>query len=229
MGKMKCVYKSRRRKRTKSKRGNVLAKVAKIKYQPTPFPQVMRTRVNFTEAVIFNPAAIAGSYQWNANSLFDPNRTGGGKQPFFYDELCTANGPYYRYRVRGLKYKFLITGANTPLRWTIGPYNNTNPASYDQLAQMIGSKEGVINAMSNGGTTSNKCSGYFRVRDVLGEDVIANHTDGAIYSTNPSNLVLLGLRVECLDGVTNISNLNIIVDFWYYCDFYDTEAPPESA
>ena len=65
---------------------------------PLPFSRTVRLRYN--EYVTFNPAGSIATYQFSANSLYDPNATLGGHQPFMYDKMAEN---YNHYLVLGSK------------------------------------------------------------------------------------------------------------------------------
>jgi len=58
-----------------------------------PIPQRYITKMKYSELVSTN---ANGFYSFNLNSIFDPNRTGIGHQPYGFDTLATL---YNRYRV----------------------------------------------------------------------------------------------------------------------------------
>lgn len=58
-----------------------------------PIPQRYITKMKYSELVSTN---ANGFYAFNLNSIFDPNRTGIGHQPYGFDTLATL---YNRYRV----------------------------------------------------------------------------------------------------------------------------------
>lgn len=58
-----------------------------------PIPQRYITKMKYSELVSTN---ANGFYAFNLNSIFDPNRTGVGHQPYGFDTLATL---YNRYRV----------------------------------------------------------------------------------------------------------------------------------
>lgn len=43
--------------------------------------------------------SVNNRHEFRMNSLFDPNKTGGGGRPGYFTSLCSANGPFSRYRV----------------------------------------------------------------------------------------------------------------------------------
>lgn len=65
---------------------------------PLPFSRTVRLRYN--EYVTFNPAGNIATYIFSANSLYDPNTTGTGHQPFMYDKMADN---YNHYLVLGSK------------------------------------------------------------------------------------------------------------------------------
>lgn len=100
---------------TKKQKMSIATKKTKIlkPYMPTkvyigrqPFPlQLFNTLTYFESRTI---AAVGGLavYQFSANSLFDPNRTGAGHQPAYFDQLMAV---YDHYTV--IRSRFKITPA----------------------------------------------------------------------------------------------------------------------
>lgn len=73
----------------------------------SPFPREMMTQFTYAENfTITSTVGAVYNYLFSANSLFDPNVTGTGIQPRFYDTLVGANStaaPYQSYRVMSSK------------------------------------------------------------------------------------------------------------------------------
>lgn len=73
-------------------------------------PDQLLTSVRYTEQLARGPTASSDDYQFNLNSIFDPNRTGTGHQPLGHDQL---NLFYNRYRVVRCKYHVMINNLGT--------------------------------------------------------------------------------------------------------------------
>lgn len=88
------------------------ASTKKIKsYIPTkvyigkqPLPLQLFNTVKYAESVVMTPSGGLVIYQFSCNSLYDPNRTGTGHQPGYFDQLIAI---YDHYTV--LKSRFKIT------------------------------------------------------------------------------------------------------------------------
>ena len=65
---------------------------------PYPFRETVKLRYN--EYVTFNPTGPIATLQFSANSLYDPNASLGGHQPFMYDKMADN---YNHYLVLGSK------------------------------------------------------------------------------------------------------------------------------
>jgi len=73
-----------------------------------PISQRYICKMKYAEAV---NSDAAGLYAFNLNSIFDPNRTGVGHQPYGHDTLSIL---YNRYRVISCSYRVIAqTSANT--------------------------------------------------------------------------------------------------------------------
>ena len=64
-----------------------------------PIPQRFITKMKYSEILTTDSV---GHYRMNLNSIFDPNRTGVGHQPYGFDTLATL---YNRYRVISCGYR----------------------------------------------------------------------------------------------------------------------------
>lgn len=67
-----------------------------------PIPQRFITKLKYSEFVSSN---ANGNFAFNLNSIYDPNRTGIGHQPYGFDQLATL---YNRYRVISCGYRIHI-------------------------------------------------------------------------------------------------------------------------
>lgn len=63
------------------------------------FPGRMRTKLRYVESIgVTSTAGAVGAYAFNANGLYDPNDSGGGHQPMYFDQYMTV---YDHYKVLG--------------------------------------------------------------------------------------------------------------------------------
>ena len=72
-----------------------------------PLPQRYITKQKYS--TVFAISALQNMYQFNLNSVFDPNRTGLGHQPYGFDQLAAL---YNRYRVISCSYVINVSSAN---------------------------------------------------------------------------------------------------------------------
>lgn len=65
------------------------------------FPDKISTKLQYSDVVQLQASAgTPGLWQFRMNSLFDPDFTGTGHQPKWFDQLAAV---YFRYRVKGAK------------------------------------------------------------------------------------------------------------------------------
>lgn len=117
---------------------------------PTPFPIAKRCTLRYSD--IYTMTSTSGSVAlqvFKLNSAYDPDSTGAGHQPRFFDQFCTATGPYLNYRVRGWRWKanFGFTAASAVEQFRIQAVTNTTGsiASYPSAAELPGAQDGWLN------------------------------------------------------------------------------------
>jgi hypothetical protein len=78
-------------------------------------------------------AGLLGTqHQFNLNSLFDPDRTAIGHQPYGYDQLCSSSGPYLKYKVNRARVRLEFTHPNSGDARTYAFVAMRNDASISQ-------------------------------------------------------------------------------------------------
>lgn len=90
-------------------------------------PDRMLLKLPYYEAIKWS-GNTAAFYDWNLNSIYDPNRTGVGHQPLGYDQWKSF---YNRYRVYGVTVRFSATNlADVPVRVGIIGDNLASGSAY---------------------------------------------------------------------------------------------------
>jgi len=200
---------------------------------PTPFPDRMRCVLTYSSSyisVIANSAA-AGRQQFSMNSLFDPDFTGTGGQPEFFDQLSTL---YNRYRVYGCAIKvtllpFTTAGAqiNVPTNVVLVPSAlSLASLNVDDCAGLPRAQNRVCTGNMDYKTTtmigSHSVSEILGVKDVEGADRLQ-----ATINASPSEQSLWSIVARTADGVTATS-LGISVRLTYDCEFFDRQIASQS-
>lgn len=115
-------------KTTKKTRTTVVKKktLPRYNYVPTkvylgkqPLPLQLFNTVKYAESVVVTLIGGFNSYLFSCNSLFDPNRTGTGHQPMYFDQLIALYDHYTVLRSR-IKFSPLPGGLfDTPFAATV--------------------------------------------------------------------------------------------------------------
>jgi len=120
------VSKMGKRKRS-TKWGTTVTKRRKPQYNPMRgisvrtadfgFPDTFSTKVKYADVFTLTGGVGAiGNQVFTVNSLFDPDLSGIGHQPMWFDQICGPQGtaPYGRYRVKGAKVKVTFATVSPP-------------------------------------------------------------------------------------------------------------------
>lgn len=88
-----------------------------------PFSSRFITKLKYSEAFVLN-VANNWTQTMRLNSLFDPNLTGVGHQPYGFDQLAAI---YNRYRVIATSYCINAYSGTSPIRFACIPVNDAPP------------------------------------------------------------------------------------------------------
>jgi len=143
-------------------------KVARRGYKSTnivgralnPISQNYVCKLKYCSAVVTNNA---GQYVFNLNSLFDPDLTGVGHQPYGYDQLAVL---YNRYRVIGTSWHVTCLKQSAPVVLAALPANETTSGIITCSEMRENPRAKFIN--QNPGSAVKTLSGYTSIPSLVG-------------------------------------------------------------
>lgn len=215
-------------------------------YKPTPvitglggndygFPDKLRTRIRYCETVqtVLTAGAIT-NYVFRMNSLNDPNFTGVGHQPRYFDQFCSGNGPYNQYRVLGSKIKVTFTPVtdNTAGVVNTAPVlcaiynqpNSTTAATTDFDIMELSNCNWTVLQNKPGGNNVKTLTNTFSINKDLGTSRW-DDTNSAFYNSNPADAYYANILMYDQNFAPNV---RIYVEIDYNVEFFDLFDPPRS-
>jgi len=101
-------------------------------YSNDPFLPEMRRRLTYSTIAGLSSAAtgnVGTTKVLGLNCLYDPDISGAGHQPFGFDQLCSANGPYLRYKVNSVHIKVTCITQGSADAWAVFAVHNAASAA----------------------------------------------------------------------------------------------------
>ena len=153
------------------------------------FPDVLNTTLRYnSNMVAIDVAASSIYYSFNLNGMFDfdVDNILGNKQPLYFDELVTADGPYKNYKVKSWKTIIeVINDSTDPLLVYWSQADSTSDADSLIEVQNRPNVRELILTQRDGDKNSGKIVAPGKVTDIQGS--IRNPADltGA-FSSNPT-------------------------------------------
>lgn len=169
------------------------------------------------------------TYDFRANSLFDPDASGIGTQPYGYDDYLGINAPFYRYKVFASKitvYINRITGG--PCKVIVVP-TRTSSLTYteacDLMSVMPYSRTNLISLTDTSRQTKVSC--YCSMKKILGQAVLSDEDYQTTYDANTSPVVFFHLFFDATSVSTDVA-LDYDVKIVYYAQVTKTDNVDQS-
>lgn len=219
-------YKRRRKKNKK-------ALVRRRKPNPwaayrVPFPKSRKVKLRYSEYGNLTTSTTAiGKYYFRINSLYDPNATGSGDQPRYFDQMCTSE-LYNSFHVDAVKYKVtFVNKATTDAICAIRFTNNTTFPDAETAEALFHAgefpKTTVRTLLPKGETGARTTfSGTQTIWPLLAPSKLAyqdiDYAGG--YATNPAPTANMYLYTADNPQDASASNVDWYVEIEYYATFY---------
>lgn len=187
---------------------------------PLGIPDSWRATLTYSDIIHITPGASIGQYTFRGNSVFDPDYTSTGHQPYYRDQL---QAPYSRYRVYGSSIRLSAVNEQvaSALQVTVIPSSeitaftsSTYPIEYPHARPMPMLGVGAIlpKTVSHKISTSRVLG--LRPREVLDQDY------SALSGAQPSSEWYWLIVAQDLTSAQNVeTSLQVIIT--YDVEFYD--------
>lgn len=196
------------------------------------FPNQYYRRLKYVDEIglVSNTGAVVGN-TFRMNSLFDPDLTGTGHQPMYFDQLAAVYDRYFVY-ASTIKVTYTIEGP-TSTTANLGPCHvgvimsgetvslqtpfYTNEEQSDCDVKVLGNPQG--------GTNSVTCYGKFNARQVL--DTVDDDTAGAAVSGSPTRVWYAQLYA-CDRSLAGATAVSARVEITFNVRFHSPKSIPSS-
>lgn len=197
-----------------------------------PFPRTMNTTLVYKQ-----PSAVISSngvvnykvVRFNANGMFDYDYDNlvNNKQPLYFDQLLSIDGPYRQYRVNAFKtrIKFInLSDKALNVYWSPASVNNyTDNDTPTEIQNWKGVSYRQLTSQSN---AKPQCT--FKTFKKINQLVPATGTRTTQwlggYGSNPTINIVQALMAETIDGSTTAFNFSIEVEHIFYVQLFDADA-----
>jgi len=221
------AYKSKSKRMWKRKAWGRKKKTVNVNRAIQPFAQRYICRMKYADSVQVTGPGLGGisTFRFNLNSIYDPNRTGLGHQPYGHDTLATL---YNRYRV--IKCKYVIsaipTGATTGNQYGIVaalPANEqVNVVSINEVqehprAQFITQAPDAALKVLKGTVHIPSLVGRTKAQ------YLADDRYQATYGADPNELAVLNVYTGLLNAASETVSMQLNVMLEYTVESFDVK------
>jgi len=153
------------------------------------------------------------NYNFSCNGMYDPNTSGGGHQPLYFDQL-TALYNHYTVIYSEIKATFVpLLSSTTPLAYgvLINDDTTTTPGNYNEMIEQAQVSGGYTTAIQ---TANPMASMKWSAKKYFGGSVLANTDLQGTVTSNPTEQSYFTCFIQPLDALTACA-VNLIVEVTY--------------
>lgn len=202
----------------KKKKFRKKAGVSLVKFRNAVPPPHAFKRFVYHDTQQWAPALTADVLQWRGNSLYDPDYTGAGHQPLYFDQTVNASVSGFYTKAEVLFYRLTVELVNTSAASNevlLLPFSETavEADSLGEITAYPGIRRALLAPSGSGKSSVKLDSGLVDVRKHLASaaDDELSHTA----STNPSKPAFCTLMAWEPKSVTNL-DLTVRVQIVFY-------------
>lgn len=180
-----------------------------------PIPQRYICKLKYADDVTTD---AGGRFNLNLNSLYDPNRTGAGHQPYGFDTLATL---YNRYRVISCGWRITApTTGSQVVQMGALPANNVISIGNMYTIRENPRAKYVVQLPGGGAQT---LSGKIYIPSLMGRNksqYMADDNYQALVTASPAELAILNIFTGTATGAPLVQqNVNVLLEFTV--EFFD--------
>lgn len=154
-----------------------------------------------------------GKHLFNCNGMWDPNSTGGGHQPLFFDQMTPL---YNHYTVIGSRMKIRVTPKATNEEafyigtWLDDDTVTSNITTFQDIAERSSGKVVLVPANSN---NVYRFGNSWSAKKTFGGSILGNDNLQGSISANPAESTYFGLGIQTASTAT--VDAEVLVEITY--------------
>lgn len=198
----------RKKKGPKRTKSNVVLSLSPL----LPFPPVKYVKFRYSTLVQLSPVSGAiAVHSFTLNGLYDPDYTGTGGQPRYFDTLVGSNGtsaPYKKYQVVSATVSSTFVNGNgsgasiNDVGHGFRKSTSTAPSSADEAAERNMYYTRIQSVDENSHSVTYMPKKHVKIRDILGTEMDVEHTSGE-QGSNPVENIKYDVFTQPIDGVSS--------------------------
>lgn len=192
------------------------------------FSDSMYCKLKYAEEVhLYDTVGSVKIYTYRGNSLFDPNYTGTGHQPMYFDQYSAI---YERYRVLGCKIKVhMVNRSATSAAYAVLE-SGTDVSSILVLSELLEqSRAHVSRILPTGNQSPVVIKKYVSTRKACGlnKKQVFDEDFSALTTANPQQIWYHNIQLSNADPNVGM-DIRLLFTLTYYCQFFDRKLAPQS-
>lgn len=207
---------------------NITTNILSVKsHSNDPFPERYKCTLKYADNFNISTGVsglIGGEFIWRVNSIFDPDYTNIGHQPYGRDQLALL---YANYIVTGFEYEVLFTDpSGDGVMCFVSAMQSATLTGLTGLAAMEKPRTQFA-LVSNTGEQNIRFKGYmqpWKAISLTKEQYMDDTTQsGAVFGQNPAIAFQGYLRASCanVNPAIGAQNINLVVNLKYHVTCYN--------
>lgn len=178
----------------------------------TGFPRKLKINHRYCDRIVAtSTSGVPNIYVMSWNSLFDPNVTGTGHQPYYFDQVAAIYNHYYVIGARAKVTVIPSNGSQTSFYtccFTDDDSTTTNGTQLQSVIEMNNST--VVRGLSalGGNTTVHRQTWSAKKR--FGRNILGNFSLAGNSGSSPAEQEYFKIALQAADGATTVSAVYII-------------------
>lgn len=200
----------------------IVRKAAIVRNGPQAFPNRVSNMHRYVDRVTVALAFGAGSFRFSANGMFDPNITGVGHQPLYFDQISALYNFYY---VMKSNIKVSLFGphqesAAQPTLVISQVTDNASSGNFDTEAERPSSSRILCTDLGTGQGMYPSVWNTFDAKKRYGSQIVNNPEYRGTSATNPNEQTYFNIQVsdKALSGLTSV---DVLVEINYFAEWND--------
>jgi hypothetical protein len=165
------------------------------------FPRRIKMIHKYHETIrMTNTGGTPAFQRFRANGMFDPNQTGVGHQPLYFDQMT---GLYNHWTIIGAKISvtFAHSGSGVPTHCMVVTDDDTSSST--NIPTLLEQTQNKYKAMSYGNSVPKIIKHSYSAKKVYGGNILANNRLEGDSSNDPTEQYYFTIVTAPVDGVSN--------------------------